>query len=76
MGLSTLRKWGGGTIFTLDYFTLHSNYYQQKLSTSLRLIKTEPNDVLLPTLFIVVKNIVKHCYTRFRLNNIVQHCYT
>jgi hypothetical protein len=30
---------------------------------------------LLPTLFTVVNNIEKYCYTRFGLNNIVQYCW-
>ncbi len=32
------------------------------------------NNILLPTLFAVVKNNVQHCYTRLRLNNIVSYC--
>ena len=39
------------------------------------LLKTGLNNVVLPTLLIVVNNIVQHCcHTRFRLNNIVQYC--
>jgi hypothetical protein len=38
------------------------------------LMKTGLNNVLLPTLFTVVNNIEKYCYTRFGLNNIVQYC--
>ena len=43
------------------------------------LLKTGLNNVLLPTLFNVVNNIVQHCYTRlearFRLNNAEQYCW-
>ncbi len=37
-------------------------------------MKTGLNNLLLPTLFNVVNNIVQHCYIRFRLNSIVQYC--
>ncbi len=34
-----------------------------KIITCSRLLKTGCNNVVLPTLFIVVNNIVQHCYT-------------
>ena len=40
-------------------FNLHS----EKRTTCLGLMKTALNNVVLPTLFNVVNNIVQHCYT-------------
>ena len=38
-------------------------YTRQKIITCSKLLKTGCNNVVLPTLFIVVNNIVQHCYT-------------
>ena len=47
---------------------------QPKIISCKRLLKTGLNNVVLPTLFNDVNNIVQHCYTRlrarFRLNNL------
>ena len=47
---------------------------QPKIISCNRLLKTGLNNVVLPTLFNDVNNIVQHCYTRlrarFRLNNL------
>ncbi len=51
---------------------------QPKIITCSRLIKTGCNNVVLPTLFIVVENIVQHCKSlnqpTIRCNNAEQHC--
>ena len=66
------------SIPNIELLLVHS--IQQKRTTCSGRMKTGLNNVLLPTLFNVVNNIVQHCYTWLQdnsgstlLNNIVDH---
>jgi hypothetical protein len=59
----------------IKYYTYLITYTRKNAQVDAILMKTGLNNVLLPTLFIVVNNIEQYCYTRFRLNNIVQYCW-
>ena len=45
----------------MHVFLVKTDNTRQKIMTCSRLLKTGCNNVVLPTLFIVVNNIVQHC---------------
>ncbi len=63
------RCWRGASDVGMALQLLAWRFTRQKIITCSRLLKTGCNNVVLPILFIVVNNIVQHCYTWLRADS-------